>query len=146
MSAMRVKQLSIYIENNVGTLAEITHILGLNNINITALSLGESPEYGILRMIVNNVPKAAEALRANGLSASISDVVGFCCQNRPDSISRVLKTLADEEVFIEYAYGFSQNNTSCIILRPTNIERCLKVIPITECTPLEIDQQISGLK
>lgn len=137
---MKIKQLSVFLENSVGSLANVTRILGINNINIIALSLTESKEFGILRMIVNNVNQAAEALKANNLTASISDVIGFSCPNKPDQIAGILNTISQEGIFIEYVYGFSSDQISNVILRPTNIERCAEVLSGTSCVSIDISR------
>lgn len=103
---MKIKQLSVFVENKTGRINEVTQILGSNGVNMTAFSLADSGEFGILRMIVSDVGRAVSALKEARFGISVTEVVCFCCPNEPGALSIVLDCLARENVFIEYMYAF----------------------------------------
>jgi len=128
MKEMTIKQLSVFIENKTGRINEVTRILADNGINMTAFSLAESADFGILRMIVSDVEKARQVLREARFGVTTTDVVCFSCLNVPGALATVLELLAREDVFIEYMYAFSQGETANVVIRPTDIVRCMEVL------------------
>lgn len=130
---MKIKQLSVFIENKTGRINEVTRILGDNGINMTAFSLAESADFGILRLIVSDVEKATEVLRAAHFGVNIADVVCLCTGNQPGALSIVLDYLAKEDIFIEYMYAFSLGEKANIIIRPTDVDKCIEVLDRYEC-------------
>ncbi len=125
---MRTKQISLFVENREGSIYKMARILGDNGINMKAFSLAESADFGILRMIVSDINKAEEVLRKAKYAVTITDVVKLTLPDKPGSLADVLEKLAASEVFIEYMYAFSQNDEAVIVIRPTNIDRCLEVL------------------
>ena len=87
---MKIKQLSVFVENKTGRINEVTQILGSNGVNMTAFSLADSGEFGILRMIVSDVERAVSALKEARFGISVTEVVCFCCPNEPGALSIVL--------------------------------------------------------
>ena len=83
---MLVKQISVFLENKSGRLAEVTRILGENNINISALSIADTTDFGILRLILNNPEKAEEALKENGFTVSCTNVIAIGVSDRPGGL------------------------------------------------------------
>jgi len=104
---MYVKQISIFVENKVGRLAEITGVLGANNINIQAMSIADTTDFGILRLIVDKPQAALDALRAHGLTVKETEVVAVKLDNMPGALSGVLRKLMDNEISVEYIYDFA---------------------------------------
>jgi len=104
---MYVKQISIFVENKVGRLAEITGVLGDKNINIQAMSIADTTDFGILRLIVDKPQAALDALRAHGLTVKETEVVAVKLDNVPGALSGVLKQLFDNDISIEYIYDFA---------------------------------------
>ena len=130
---MTIKQLSVFIENKTGRINEVTKILGANNINMTAFSLAENAEFGILRMIVSDVNLAVQVLKEAHFGVSVTDVVCFRCPNKPGALSVVLDYLAKENIFIEYMYAFSEGETASVVIRPTDIDRCIDILTHYKC-------------
>ena len=125
---MTIKQLSVFVENKTGRINEVVKILAANNINLTAFSLAENAEFGILRMIVSNVELAVKSLKEAHFGVSTTDVVCITLRNVPGSLAFVLDLLAKEQVFIEYMYAFSQGQTVDVVIRPTDVHRCLGIL------------------
>lgn len=125
---MTIKQLSVFIENKTGRINEVTRILAENGINMTAFSLAESTDFGILRLIVSDVEKAGQVLKDHHFGISVTDVVGLCLSNRPGSLAQVLDLLARDHIFIEYMYAFSQGDKANVVIRPTDIEKCIAIL------------------
>lgn len=130
---MTINQLSIFLENKTGRLNEVTRILGTNQINIQAFSLAENQDFGILRMIVNNVDLAVKVLKENHFGVTMTEVICFACPNTPNALAKVLDYLAKENVFIEYMYAFSQGETAIVVIRPTDIEKCITTLSEHQC-------------
>lgn len=103
---MIIKQISIFIENKPGRLAEITDIIAKNNINMRALSLADTANFGILRIIVDDADKVGKILKENNITVSITSVISICVEDRPGGLSEILKLLAAENIGIEYMYAF----------------------------------------
>ena len=103
---MKVEQISIFIENKSGRLAEITRILGDAGINIRALSLADTSDFGILRLIVNDGAKAATVLKENGFTVNMTEVVAVEVPDRPGGLSAILQTLDRNAINVEYMYAF----------------------------------------
>ena len=126
---MIIKQLTVFLENKTGRLNEVTQILGQNEINISAFSVADTSEFGILRLIVSNPEKAFIALKQAEFSVSLTDVVCLISPNQPGALAKALEILSSEEVFIEYLYAFSmEGNKASIVLKPSDIQRCIAVL------------------
>lgn len=125
---MVAKQLSIFLENKSGRLTEVTEVLAKEGINLSALCIAENADFGILRGIVSDPDKAYTALKANHFAVNITDVVGISCPNVPGALAKVLNYLSDAGVFIEYMYSFASNNIANVIIRPSNLDICIKVL------------------
>lgn len=134
---MTIKQLSVFIENKTGRINEVTRILGANGINMTAFSLAENTDFGILRLIVSDVDKAIRVLKEAHFGISVTDVVCFSCANEPGALSVVLEYLAKEHIFIEYMYAFSQGDIANVVIRPTNNQRCVEILSHYKCDLLD---------
>ncbi len=107
---MIIKQISIFVENRPGRLAEITDIIAQNNINIRALSIADTTHFGILRIITEHTNQVEEVLKQNGLTVSITSVISVCINDKPGGLSSVLHVLADNDIQIEYMYAFVSNS------------------------------------
>ena len=122
---MVAKQLSIFLENKSGRLTEVTEVLAKENINLSALCIAENADFGILRGIVSDPDKA---YKANHFAVNVTDVVGINCPNIPGALAKVLGYLSDEGVFIEYMYSFANNNIANVVIRPSNLDKCIEVL------------------
>ena len=126
---MIIKQLSVFLENKTGRLNEVTQILGSAGINMSAFSVADTSEFGILRVIVSDPEKALSILKEAEFSVRLTDVVCLNSPNEPGALARALNILSAEGVFIEYLYAYSMNDKSAnIVLKPDNIEKCIKVL------------------
>ena len=125
---MVAKQLSIFLENKSGRLTEVTEVLAKENINLSALCIAENADFGILRGIVSDPDKAYKALKDNHFAVNITDVVGISCPNVPGALAKVLGSLSAEGVFIEYMYSFANNNVANVVIRPSNMDKCIEVL------------------
>ncbi|MBR6963443.1 MAG: amino acid-binding protein [Prevotella sp.] len=125
---MLAKQLSIFLENKSGRLTEVTEVLGNAGINLSAMSIADNSDFGILRCIVSDPDKAYKVLKEAHFAVKITDVIGFSCPNTSGSLAVVLKYLSDNGVFIEYMYSFANGNSATVIIRPTDLESCDRIL------------------
>ncbi len=126
---MITKQVSVFLENKSGRLNEVTQILGEAGINISAFTIADTTEFGILRMILTDPDKACAILKENGFSVRKTDVVLAKTPNTPGSLSKLLDFLQKENVFIEYMYAFSMEGDGAVtVIRPTRVERCEEML------------------
>lgn len=123
---MSVKQVTVFIGNTEGRIEKVTEILKENSINISSLSLAESVDFGLLRLIVSDPEKAKDALKAEGLSARLSDVIAVEISNAPGSLHDLLTAL--KEFNIEYMYVLSCSDTASMIMKIKDIEAAESVI------------------
>ena len=103
---MAIRQLTIFVENKQGTLAAVTETLSKHNVNIRALSIAETEDFGILRLIVNDEAAAVKVLQEEGCLFKITEVVGVKIGDAPGKLSAALKSLDDANVNVEYLYAF----------------------------------------
>jgi hypothetical protein len=116
---MNVKQISIFLENKSGRLAEVTKVLGANNIDISALSIADTTDFGILRLIVNDPDKAVGVLEEAGFSVSITNVIAIAVEDKPGGLAYALDILRKYDIGIEYMYAFvgKTTNKALVILK-----------------------------
>jgi hypothetical protein len=103
---MNVEQISIFLENKPGRLAEVTRIFEEGRINIRALALADTSEFGILRLIVNDNETAQRLLKDHGYTVGVTEVVAVEVEDRPGGLHRILKALAKDHINVEYMYAF----------------------------------------
>ncbi len=142
---MTIQQLSIFVENRVGRLAEITGILKDNGIDIRALSLADTTKFGILRLIVDRPEQAAEALKAAGMTVSLTNVIAIGVGDRPGGLAEAAAALYEAGITVEYMYAFisGSGDTANIILRVDDNATTLDVLGragITVLSPEEVAQ------
>lgn len=128
---MLAKQVSVFLENKSGRLAEVSRILGKRNIDIRALSIADTAEYGILRMIVNNPEEAAAALKENNFSVRTTDVIVIAVNDQPGGLTEALEILELNQIGIEYMYAFLGNNNlkkAIVIIKVENTEKATEVL------------------
>ena len=127
---MLVKQVSVFLENKSGRLAEVTRILGENRINISALSIADTTDFGILRLILNNPEKAEEALKENGFTVSCTSVIAIGVADQPGGLAVALEVLDKESIGIEYMYAFvgKPSDEAYVILRVEEPDRAIAAL------------------
>lgn len=132
---MIIEQISVFIENTSGRLNEVMAILGDHNINVSALSIADTADYGIVRMIVSEPEEAIKLLKEQEFSVRITPVI--CCKtpNKPGGLKKMLNYLAEDNISIEYMYAFSVGDDASIILKT---EDCEKTIASLEAHQMEL--------
>ncbi len=136
---MLVKQISVFVENVPGKLVEVSQILGENNIDMSALSLADSSDFGILRLIVNDPDKAYQVLREHDFVVKQSEVIAVVIDDRPGGLTGVLQLLSGANLSVEYMYAFvgSQDGHAVVVLRANDTEAALKVLEANHVSTLE---------
>lgn len=130
---MTIKQLSVFLENKTGRINDVTRILGKHGINMHAFSMAETPDFGILRLIVSEVDRAVEVLRAENFAVMLTDVVCIKCSNSAGALSTILEKLSEREIFIEYMYAFDEGEMANVVIRPNNIDSCVATLQACGC-------------
>ncbi len=127
---MRAKQISVFLENKAGRLAEVTGILAEADVNIRALAVADTSDFGVLRLIVNDNQKALTALKHRGFTVGETDVVAVEVEDRPGGLHRILDILCSAEINVEYMYAFvTQSGSNAImIFRFGNIDEAVNVL------------------
>ena len=119
---MYIKQISVFVVNRPGRLADITAVLEKENIDIRALSVADTTDYGILRLIVSDPDAALAALKNEGIMASVTEVLGIEVPDAPGGFAKAVRALADKDINLEYAYAFiaPDGKNACVIVRVEN--------------------------
>ena len=127
---MTIKQISIFIENRKNALSELTNVLATHNINIRALSLADSSDFGIARLIVDNSEQVQAALERSHYIVKVTSVIAIEIPDKSGSLNKILKVLADNGRNVEYMYGFTgrKTNSAYMIIRCTDIPETEKVL------------------
>ena len=127
---MQVEQISIFLENKPGTLQQATRVLKDANINIRTLSVAETADFGILRLIVNDVEKANKVLKDSGFQVSKTPVVAVEVPDRPGGLHSVMEAVSKEGINVEYLYAFVEKSgeNAVIIFRFDNPEKAIDVL------------------
>jgi hypothetical protein len=125
-----ISQVSIFIENTKGRLAEVCGLLGEKNINIKALTIAESPEFGILRVVLDNASQAKSVLKEQGFIATSAQVVAVEVSDTPGGLAKALKILADNDINLEYMYGFVEKTSekALMVFKLDNVEKAIDVL------------------
>jgi hypothetical protein len=131
---MIIHQLSVFLENKSGRITEVLEVLGEENIRITALSVADTSEFGILRLIVSDPEKARELLKKKSFTVNLTEVIMVMAPNEAKYYAKVLKILSDIDISVEYTYAFSVGDKSIIILRCSDTQQA-----ITELKKHEMD-------
>jgi hypothetical protein len=136
---MRVEQISVFLENRAGRLAEITRVLGEAGVSIRALSLADTSDFGILRLIVNDNDKAKAVLKEKGFTVGKTSVVAVEVEDRPGGLNRILEILSKEDINVEYMYAFVQHTgeNAVIIFRFDEIDAAVKLLLDNDIKVLE---------
>ena len=126
---MFAKQLTVFIENRSGRLSEVLGVLKEYNVNILSLSLADTTEFGLLRLIVDNAALGKEKLSENGFSSLLSDVSIIRSPHKAGSLQELLKVIDENGINIEYMYGLSiESDEAYIVLKTSDIEKTDKIL------------------
>ncbi|MHB1315277.1 MAG: ACT domain-containing protein [Christensenellales bacterium] len=127
---MFVKQISVFIENKRGRLAALTRQLGENQLDLVALSIADTTNFGILRCIVNDTEKALRVIRDAGFTANTTDVMATEVHDKPGGLAKVLALLDEAGINVEYLYSFvrTPSDKALILFRVDDIGRAVKLL------------------
>lgn len=136
---MLIKQISVFVENAPGQLSEVTKALGENGIDMSALSLADTSEFGILRLIVNDPEKACTILRDHHYIVKQNYVVAAVVDDRPGGLTAVLDILSEAKVSVEYMYAFvgSKDGHAVVVIRPDNAEAAMTALEENHVSTLD---------
>ncbi|GFM38413.1 ACT domain-containing protein [Desulfovibrio psychrotolerans] len=134
---MKVEQISVFLENKAGRLAEVTKTLADAKINIRALSLADTSDFGILRLIVSDHERAKAVLKDNGFTVGRTTVVAVEVDDKPGGLHHILSTLSDNGVNVEYMYAFVQQGVAnaTLIFRFDRTDQALEILQ-KHCIPI----------
>ncbi len=143
---MNVNQISVFLENRTGQLAEITHLLADNGIDLRAISVAETADYGILRLIADDAERAASILLSKGNILTMTPVMVVGVPDEPSSLSRLLSIIAEGEIGIEYMYSLftNRNGKAYMVFRVSEEERLAALLEKNGIMP--VDKAELGLK
>lgn len=125
---MIIQQLSVFLENKSGRLTEVLEVLGVENIRITALSIADTSEFGILRILVSDPERARSVLKQQHFTVNITEVISVMAPDEARFYAKILKILSDLDISVEYTYAFSIGKKSVIILKSSNNEKAIKAL------------------
>lgn len=127
---MKAEQISVFLENKAGRLAEVAAILAEADVNIRALALADTSDFGVLRLIVNDNERAETALKSRGFTVGKTDVVAVEVEDRPGGLHNILNILNREGVNVEYMYAFVQQSgdNAIMIFRFDNLDHAVEIL------------------
>ena len=127
---MKITQISVFLENRKGRLYDVCSLLGKNSINIRALTIAETESFGVLRIVVDKSDLAINVLKKNGFVANLTDVVAIEVGDKPGGLAAVLKVFADNDVNVEYMYGFVEkfSDNALLVFRFEDVEKAQKIL------------------
>ena len=125
---MTIKQLSVFLENKEGRLDEVLKTLGTNDVNIVALSLADTADYGMLRMIVSDPKKGKEVLKEAGITSMLTDVVALRVPHASGSLAKAMHELMSGGINVEYMYAFANGADASAILKSDNPEKVVAIL------------------
>ena len=138
---MFVKQISVFVENKFGRLATIIEVLGKNGIDISALSIADTTDFGILRMIVDDAEKAVLVLKEHGVAVKLTDVVAVALDDKPGGLAEVMTTLTKNDITIDYMYAFvgKKHGKALMVVKADDMEKAAKVLTEHHITVMNIE-------
>lgn len=123
-----MKQLTVFVENRMGRLEEVTDILSKENINIICISLADTTEYGMLRMIVSKPAAACEALSASGFSAMLTDVIAVKLPHHFGTLKKLSGMISENGIDIRYMYALTSGDDAAVVLKTSDVEKTENLI------------------
>jgi hypothetical protein len=127
---MKLTQISVFLENRKGRLYDVCSLLGKTNINIRALTIAETETFGVLRIVVDKSDLAIQTLRKNNFVANLTDVVAIEVGDKPGGLAEILKVFADNDVNVEYMYGFVEkfSDNALLVFRFEDTDNATKIL------------------
>lgn len=131
---MLIKQISVFLENKAGSLADVVKLIGDNGIDIFALSIADTTDFGILRLIVSDPEKTKTILSERDMIVKSTDVIAVMVEDKPGGLSHILNVLKDKEITIEYTYAFigKNDNGAIVIMRTDKPDEAVKLLADTD--------------
>ena len=123
-----IQQLSVFLENREGRLDDVLKVLAEKDVNIVALSLADTSDYGMLRMIVSDPAKGRQALKEAGITAMLTDVVALRVPHATGSLSKAMHQIVEGKVNVEYMYAFANGNDAAAVLKSDAPERVVDIL------------------
>ncbi len=138
---MLIKQVSVFVENKSGKLAEVIKTIGDNAIDIYALSIADTTDFGVLRLIVSDPDKAKEVLKEKGMVVKRTDVIAVVVEDKPGGLAHVLDVLRDKGIGIEYLYAFigKNENGANVVMKVDKPEEAVKLLGLTDVSVVEAE-------
>lgn len=139
---MLIKQVSIFVENKEGKIAEILNVLGESQINIKALSLADTTNFGILRLIVNDPQKTIEILKEKDIIVKVNEVITVGVSDAPGELANILDILSNQKLSIEYMYAFigDKDAKAMVVLKIDDIEKAINVLKKGNVTMISAEE------
>jgi hypothetical protein len=125
---MLLKQLSVFLENRPGRITQVTKVLDEIGVNISAFSIADTSEFGILRMIVDNIDVALQALKAQGFSVRTTQVVALVVPHQPGGMHQALEHVDKAGIEIEYMYAFAYNSKAAVVIKADDTEKLVNIL------------------
>ncbi len=125
---MLLKQLSVFLENRPGRITQVTKVLDEIGVNISAFSIADTSDFGILRMIVDKIDVALEALKAHGFSVRTTQVVALVVPHQPGGMHQALEHVDKAGIEIEYMYAFAYNSKAAVVIKADDTEKLVKIL------------------
>lgn len=127
---MLLKQISVFLENTQGTLAQVTKLLAEHEIDLVAMSIADTLDFGIMRCIVNKPQKALQVLKEGGFTASTTEVLAIEVPDKPGGLNSVLQILDANNINVEYLYSFvrTPSDNALILFRVEDNDKCIKIL------------------
>ena len=127
---MKIKQLSIFLQNRMGSLSKPLEVLSDADVNIRAMCMADTSEFGILRLVVDNPEKGKEALEENNFLVKLTEIIGVEMNDTPGGLTSVLKVIKDNEIDLEYLYAFSHDKAekAILLLHADDIDKLISVL------------------
>jgi len=131
---MKITQISVFLENRKGRLYDVCSLLGENQINIRALTIAETESFGVLRIVVDKFEPAVELLKKNGFSCNLTDVVAIEVDDKPGGLAAVLKLFANNNINVEYMYGFVEkfSDKALLVFRFEDVAAAEKLLAASD--------------
>lgn len=139
-----IQQLSVFLENREGRLDDVLKVLSQNDVNIVALSLADTSDYGMLRMIVSEPNKGRLALKEAGITAMLTDVVALRVPHATGSLSKAMHEIVEGKVNVEYMYAFANGTDAAAVLKSDDPARVIDILKASGFDVYSADEAYSA--
>jgi hypothetical protein len=139
---MKIKQLSIFLQNKMGSLAKPLEVLTVADVNIRAMCMADTSEFGILRLVVDNPEKGKEALEQNNFLVKMTEIIGVEMNDAPGGLTSVLKIIRDNNIDLEYLYAFTHDKAdkAILLLHSSDIDKLIEVLENNNITIVKSEE------